>query len=305
MTEFLQGFYKSILTIDLSQMDAFFKVAQCGSITRAAMELNATQSTVSRSIQGLEQKLDIVLFARSPQGVSLTPAGRVLRDEWERAMEVIVRGWEMAHNLHVHRHAQINVLDYACNHKPLYLLPILERFERRRPDVIVEVQQVERLDPHVLERGFCDFAFLPAWDAAGLSGVHTRTAASAPLEVLARKDHPFLAGPFSVDKLKKETLLLGIGEALEGYTRSALAACKKLGFNPENTLYCNSLLTMQMSLLRGKGVMLGSRFLSLRHDDEVGALPAGELVDEILLAWRDERGSTSFNDFLQCAQCLA
>lgn len=302
MTEFLQGFYQNILSIDLAQMDYFFKVAQCGSITRAAAELNATQSTVSRAIQSLEKKLDLVLFIRSPQGAALTPAGRVLRDEWERAMEMVVRGWEMAHNLYVHRHAQINVIDYTFTHKPLYLLPILERFERRRPDVIVQVRQVERLDPHALEQGLCDFAFLPAWDAHRLPGnLRTRTVAEAPLELLARREHPVLKSPFSPRALASETLLLGLSDELEGYTRFVLDACAQLGVKPQNPLYCSSLLNMQMALMRGKGVMLGSRFFTLCQLAEIDAVPVGGVTDRILLAWRGERDSSSFRDFLQCA----
>lgn len=56
----------------------FAKVARCASISRAAMELGADQSTVSRRVGLLEAELGVRLFHRSGRGVSLTERGQQL-----------------------------------------------------------------------------------------------------------------------------------------------------------------------------------------------------------------------------------
>lgn len=56
----------------------FAQVASSGSISRAAMELGADQSTVSRRIGLLEAELGVRLFHRSGRGVSLTERGQQL-----------------------------------------------------------------------------------------------------------------------------------------------------------------------------------------------------------------------------------
>ena len=57
----------------------FAKVAGSGSISRAALELGADQSTVSRRIGLLEAELGVRLFHRSGRGVTLTERGRQLQ----------------------------------------------------------------------------------------------------------------------------------------------------------------------------------------------------------------------------------
>jgi LysR family glycine cleavage system transcriptional activator len=56
---------------------AFEATARHGSVSRAAEELNLTQSAVSRQIQHLEESLGVSLFRRSRQRVVLTDVGRM------------------------------------------------------------------------------------------------------------------------------------------------------------------------------------------------------------------------------------
>jgi DNA-binding transcriptional LysR family regulator len=53
------------------------EVARCGSIRKAAEQLNIDSSAVNRRIIDLEQELDEQLFERRPRGVRLTAAGEV------------------------------------------------------------------------------------------------------------------------------------------------------------------------------------------------------------------------------------
>ncbi len=58
----------------------FTKVAELGSISHVAKELNYVQSNISSRIQKLEEDLNVTLFFRSKQGMQLTPEGKVLVD---------------------------------------------------------------------------------------------------------------------------------------------------------------------------------------------------------------------------------
>jgi LysR family nitrogen assimilation transcriptional regulator len=59
-------------------LELFARVAKAGSISRAAMELGANQSTISRRIGMLETELGVRLFRRSGRGVWLTEHGEQL-----------------------------------------------------------------------------------------------------------------------------------------------------------------------------------------------------------------------------------
>jgi DNA-binding transcriptional LysR family regulator len=58
-----------------AQLRSFLVVARHGNVSRAAEEMFAAQSTVSRHIQQLEARLQIPLFRRAPHGVALTEQG--------------------------------------------------------------------------------------------------------------------------------------------------------------------------------------------------------------------------------------
>jgi len=58
-------------------LESFECVARHGSVSRAATELNLTQSAVSRQIHQLEELLDVALFERVRQRVVITDAGKL------------------------------------------------------------------------------------------------------------------------------------------------------------------------------------------------------------------------------------
>lgn len=59
-------------------LDLFARVSRAGSISRAALDAGADQSTVSRRIATLEAELGVRLFRRSGRGVALTERGEQL-----------------------------------------------------------------------------------------------------------------------------------------------------------------------------------------------------------------------------------
>lgn len=60
----------------LNALAAFEATARHGSVVRASEELNLSQSAVSRLVKQVEESLDVPLFTRSKQRLTLTEAGR-------------------------------------------------------------------------------------------------------------------------------------------------------------------------------------------------------------------------------------
>src|SRR5690242_6782996 len=74
------------LAMNPRQLKTFLAVAKQGNITRAASEANLAQSSLSDQMQALEEELGVPLFERSRQGVTLTPAGDVLKSYAEEIL---------------------------------------------------------------------------------------------------------------------------------------------------------------------------------------------------------------------------
>lgn len=67
-----------IRNLDLTALRSFVTVAETGGVTRAAHQLNLTQSAVSMQLKRLEEMLGLPLLDRTGRGVSLTPHGEKL-----------------------------------------------------------------------------------------------------------------------------------------------------------------------------------------------------------------------------------
>ncbi len=81
--------------MDLNRATTFVRVVESGGFTRAAESLGLPTSSVSRSVQRLEEDLGITLLERTTRKVALTDAGRVY---FERARDALA-GLEEANAL--------------------------------------------------------------------------------------------------------------------------------------------------------------------------------------------------------------
>jgi len=67
--------------MELYQLNTFVKIADEGSLTRAAELLFTSQPAISAQIKALEEELGVALFERSSRGMQLTAKGRLLYDQ--------------------------------------------------------------------------------------------------------------------------------------------------------------------------------------------------------------------------------
>ena len=72
--------------MDWDKLKIFHAVAEAGSFTNATVNLNLSQSAISRQIQSLEEDLNVKLFERHARGLTLTDNGE---DVFKTAHEVI------------------------------------------------------------------------------------------------------------------------------------------------------------------------------------------------------------------------
>src|SRR5258705_10812429 len=69
------GCRKSIMAIELRHLRCAVAAAHYGSFRRAAEALGVKQSSLSRRIRQMEDRLGVAVFERSSSGVRLTTAG--------------------------------------------------------------------------------------------------------------------------------------------------------------------------------------------------------------------------------------
>jgi len=159
------------MNINLELYRIFREVAKSGNISKAADKLFVSQSAVSQAIKQLEQKLGGTLFHRNARGVQLTAEGEMLFSYVDRAVSLIENAQEKLENMRKLQAGQIKIgaSDTICG---LFLLPILQKFNKRYPEIHISVtNRTTRESVALLKSGAVDLAFvnLPVEEDASLS----------------------------------------------------------------------------------------------------------------------------------------
>lgn len=129
----------------LNALRAFEAAARHGSFTRAAQELDVTQTAISHQIRGLEEELGYPLFTRLARRVVLTDEGRLLSLAVGEAFRRIEQGVEALGS--ASRTSAINV-SVSPSLAVRWLLPRLDSFRERHPELDVRISANDRLiDP--------------------------------------------------------------------------------------------------------------------------------------------------------------
>jgi DNA-binding transcriptional LysR family regulator len=121
-----------------NDLHAFLVVAKERSFTRAAAKLGISQSALSQTMRGLEERLGIRLLTRTTRSVSPTEAGeRLLQTVGPRFEEVEA---ELAALSELRDKPAGTIRITAGEHSAIAILePALERFLPKYPDIKVEI----------------------------------------------------------------------------------------------------------------------------------------------------------------------
>jgi DNA-binding transcriptional LysR family regulator len=123
-------------SIDLDSLEIFRAVAQEGGVIRAANKLGRVQSNVTTRIKQLEQRLGRPLFRRQGRGLVLSPEGERLLSYAQRLFRLAD---EAEHDLKSGRPAGVLRIGSLESTAGSRLAPLLSRYHRQFPDVVVEL----------------------------------------------------------------------------------------------------------------------------------------------------------------------
>lgn len=138
-------------------------VGEFGSFSRAAHQLSIEQSTVSRRIRDLEDRLGVSLFERYAHGVGLTSAGRAFVDHVTRSREILVEGLAGARLAGTAETGRLR-LGFVWSFAAGTAKQIVSEFRARHPGVRLEFTELgaAELGRRVLARRI-DCAWAPIW----------------------------------------------------------------------------------------------------------------------------------------------
>lgn len=193
---------------NFGEISMFIAAVNAGSFTLAAQQLGVTRSGVGKSIARLEERLNVRLINRTPRSLSLTDDGAVFYQRCVQLMgELEQTELAMAQRCGAPRGRLKISLPVALGHA--HVLPVIESFLARWPDVAIDVNFSDRFID-LIEEGV-DIALRiggPQQDSDLISRVvgQQRMVVCASPAYLDRH-----GAPLSIDELKRHLCLFYVG----------------------------------------------------------------------------------------------
>jgi DNA-binding transcriptional LysR family regulator len=194
--------------MNTDQLRLFLAIARHRSLSRAAVELELGQATVSERLRALEAEVGTALFARQGRGVTLTPAGETFQPYAERALDVLRQAHEAARAASGGQRGFVSMAVTVTSGAYLFA-PALVAFQREHPRVEVRVRSVHSWDaPGVVLDGLAHLALISG------PSVHPKIDSVATfrarLVLVAARQHALArqAAPAPVAQLAREPVLV-------------------------------------------------------------------------------------------------
>ncbi|SHK51749.1 LysR family transcriptional regulator [Paraburkholderia terricola] len=122
--------------MELRQLRYFVRIVECGSMGRAAIELDVVTSTLSQQISRLESELSVRLLQRTKTGIQPTEAGLAF---WHRAQLVLRHADDAARVAKAGRLAGQVAVGFAPSTSGVVALPFMRAMRERYPDISLRV----------------------------------------------------------------------------------------------------------------------------------------------------------------------
>lgn len=140
----------------LQNLEAFEAAARHLSFTKAAEEVNLSQSAVSRQIKHLEESMGVHLFTRTHKTLALTKAGRTLLSGIERSLAELRRTVETIEN----EKSPTVTISASMAIASFWLLPGIAEFRAKHPEIKVRVVAGDGDEYAALQNNETDFTII-------------------------------------------------------------------------------------------------------------------------------------------------
>jgi LysR family nitrogen assimilation transcriptional regulator len=194
--------------MELRSLHYFVRIAELGSITRAAAHLKIAQPALTRHVQRLEDELDATLFTRANRGVRLTEAGQKLLDSAQRILRDVERAGDeiRAHKAHPSGKIILGVTSTLC---PVVVPELFARMRGQYPLIELKVVHAGTLRlEEFITAGLVDLGLMPEiWRSRLI--LSTRLAEEEMVLVTRSGARP--PGIVSAEELNRTPLILGDG----------------------------------------------------------------------------------------------
>ncbi|OCT13611.1 LysR family transcriptional regulator [Paenibacillus pectinilyticus] len=270
--------------MELLQLHYFLAVARVEHVTEAARSLHVTQSSLSKTIQRLEDDLGVPLFDRIGRKLRLNEFGVRFLHRAERALFELDQGKQELRDMSSPDQGTLELAVTAASTLP----NILRAFRKKRPHIQFHVQMLTTQEMvTLLHRGEVDFCLSsPPIESDDIA---CQIVYRDPILIAVPKGHRLAAqSHVSLIQLKDEWFV-GVKR---GYGTRDLtdSICKAVGFEPQYVYEGDEPARLSALVEAEIGIaFMPSTAKNMREDISYLQVDGHELVREIALLWHKSR----------------
>jgi DNA-binding transcriptional LysR family regulator len=250
--------------LDAARLRVFREVVRRGSLSAAAEALSFTQPAVSRQIAALEREAGAQLLERTPRGIRLTEAGRILLGHAEAILDRMATARSQVASVASLSGGRLRIGAFPTANATIVPRAIAN-FARAHPDV--ELSLVEAISPDAiahLRAGDVDVAVVTHGPEVETGDLELVDLVDDELLVALPAAHPLAHKPkLRLRDLRDETWIES-----EAAGRTLLNAALAQGFEPKVRFGAENWLSKQGLVAAGVGVTLipGLGIATVRDD---------------------------------------
>lgn len=292
----------SLSPVTIQQITVFIKTAQLGSFSKAAAQLHMTQPAVSKSIQKLEQYLDLPLFKRTTREMELTQPGRLLYNEWKKSLAAINASYNKA--LDIQRNERnvlsIGLLNTASPN--LYFTEIERRFRKEHPDVMINLESGYLTDlTEKLSLNIYDAVMVADFLKYSLKerGLSWKWAAKKNACLLVNRSHPLAKRKEVNMRELKDCRFIALNHGKDsGYVQDIKERLKPYGAEPEIIYDFSSAYDLKYLFHPEEEVLLVDEFFDCPEDPDITAVRVSDEYSGIICAYSPDNRNPNLRLFL-------
>ncbi|PLZ00917.1 LysR family transcriptional regulator [Burkholderia sp. WAC0059] len=192
--------------LELRHLRSLIAIADSGKLVAAAARVNLSQSALSHQIRDVEAHYEVSLFERTRQGLRFTTAGERLLELARETLAAVARAERDLVRLKGDARGELRIV-LECHTCFDWLMPVMDEFRRRWPEVEVDLVAGFHADPmRLLGESKADVVI--GSKPAARRGLHVAPLFRFEIQVVMANEHRLRnkrrVGP---DDLRGETLI--------------------------------------------------------------------------------------------------
>lgn len=196
------------------QLRYFTAIVELGSFSEAALELDISQSSVSKQIMQLEDELGVKLFDRSTRKVQLSQGGERLYQDALAALVQIDHLKDAAREIAQSGKKQLTILALPVIGHYNFYIP-LQMFENDHPSVSIGLEELEEPDMYRrINLGEYDAAITYLNPMQAVKNARFIPLVEDEMILVCHKDHPLSKEPFITPSMLDDVPV----QAMQKYT---------------------------------------------------------------------------------------